>query len=138
MTAIATILFAVHPLRVESVAWISGVTDLFLAVFMLPSFYLYMLFREKRSMISRILLLAGSLALFLIAAFSKEPAVALPIFIVAYEVFIINRGKSLPSRFLRGALFGLIFFVVSVVYFWMRYKALGFVFHHSWLYKAPV
>jgi tetratricopeptide (TPR) repeat protein len=66
-----------------------------------------------------------------VAAFSKEPAVALPIFIVAYELFIINRGESLKARLLRGGVFGLIFFAVSVVYFSMRYNALGFVFHHS-------
>ncbi|HEX5735099.1 MAG TPA: hypothetical protein VF131_19870 [Blastocatellia bacterium] len=200
VAGIATILFAVHPLRVESVAWISGVTDLFLAVFLLPSFYLYMLFREGdstrwrlaslfeslsflRSIISwigslsflrrmvswigsfsllrriasligsflrrivswvwslsilrRRVYLAGSLLLFLLAAFSKEPAVALPVFIVAYEVFIINRGEGLTKKFVRGALYGLIFFGVSFVYFWMRYKALGFVFHHTGYTKHP-
>lgn len=137
VSAVATILFAVHPLRVESVAWISGVTDLFLAVFMLPSFYLYMLFREGGSIQRRVLLLAASLALFLVAAFSKEPAVALPIFIAAYEVFIINRGTSLPSRVMRGALFGFIFFAVTVFYFLMRYKALGFVLHHGEYTKHP-
>ena len=127
LAAIATILFAVHPLRVESVAWISGVTDLFLAVFLLPSFYLYMRYRESGSWKH----LLGSLGLFLLAAFSKEPAVALPIFIVAYEVFIINRGEKLFKKFERGAIYGAIFFAMSVVYFVMRYKALGFVFHHS-------
>jgi tetratricopeptide (TPR) repeat protein len=137
VSGIATLLFAVHPLRVESVAWISGVTDLFLAVFLLPSFYLYMLFREGGSILRQLLLLAASLALFLVAAFSKEPAVALPIFIVAYEVFIINRGKTFQSRFLWGALFGFIFFGMSVVYFLMRYKALGFVFHHGEYTKHP-
>jgi len=131
LTAIATILFAVHPLRVESVAWISGVTDLFLAVFLLPSFYLYMLFREGGSTRRRTVYLAGSLLLFLMAAFSKEPAVALPIFIVAYELLIINRGESLKHKLAQSALFGSVFFAVSAVYFLMRYNALGFVFHHS-------
>lgn len=133
VSAVATIMFAVHPLRVESVAWISGVTDLFLAFFLLPSFYLYMRYRES----GRKNFLLGSLGLFLLAAFSKEPAVALPIFIVAYELFIINRGDGLAKRIARGALYGLIFFAVSAVYFWMRYEALGFVFHHSGYTKHP-
>jgi tetratricopeptide (TPR) repeat protein len=127
LTAIATILFAVHPLRVESVAWISGVTDLFLAVFLLPSFYLYIRYRESGQ--GKYLL--GSLGLFLLAAFSKEPAVALPIFIIVYEMFVINQGEKLFKRFERGAVYGALFFAMSVVYFVMRYKALGFVFHHS-------
>jgi hypothetical protein len=46
LTVVATLLFAVHPLRSESVAWISGMTDLFLALFLVPAFYLYMKFRE--------------------------------------------------------------------------------------------
>jgi tetratricopeptide (TPR) repeat protein len=137
LTAIATILFAVHPLRVESVAWISGVTDLFLALFLLPSFYLYMLFREPGPLLRRIMYLSGSLALFLVAAFSKEPAVALPIFIVAYELLIINRGESLTKKIVMGTVFGLSFFAVSVVYFWMRFNALGFVFHHTPYTKHP-
>lgn len=52
VSAIATLLFAVHPLRSESVAWISGMTDLFLALFIVPAFYLYMLYRERGQSIS--------------------------------------------------------------------------------------
>jgi len=79
LAAIASLLFAVHPLRSESVAWISGLTDPLLAVFLISSLYLYLRFREEGS----IKLLAGSLALFTLAAFAKEPAVALPLFIGA-------------------------------------------------------
>ncbi|HEX8089147.1 MAG TPA: glycosyltransferase family 39 protein, partial [Blastocatellia bacterium] len=85
LTVISTLLFALHPLRTESVAWISGVTDLFLALFLLPSFYLYMRYREE----GKTKHLVGALSLFLLAAFSKEPAIALPIFIVIYELLII-------------------------------------------------
>ena len=134
LSAMATILFAVHPLRVESVAWISGVTDLFLALFLLPSFYLYMRYREGGGK----KYLFGSLGMFLLAAFSKEPAVALPIFIVAYEMFIINRGEKLLKKFERGAIYGAVFFAVSVVYFVMRYKALGFILHHGAYTSHPV
>ena len=49
LASIATLLFALHPLRTESVAWISGMTDLFLALFLLPSFYLYLIYREKKN-----------------------------------------------------------------------------------------
>ena len=37
LAAIASLLFAVHPLRSESVAWISGLTDPLLAVFLFSS-----------------------------------------------------------------------------------------------------
>jgi len=123
LTAIATLLFALHPLRVESVAWISGVTDLFLALFLLPSFYLYMRYREEGNKNY----LAGSLFLFLLAAFSKEPAVALPIFIGAYELFIINQDRQLAERLRAALLFPVLFLMMAFTYFAMRYNALGFL-----------
>jgi protein O-mannosyl-transferase len=123
LTAIATLLFAVHPLRSESVAWISGVTDLFLALFLLPSFYFYMRYRDDGKLPN----LIYSLLLFLLATFSKEPAVALPIFIGAYEIFILNRQQPLLERLKPAIQFSLLFFFVTIFYFIMRYNALGFI-----------
>src|SRR5215216_253931 len=133
LAVISTLLFALHPLRTESVAWISGVTDLYLALFLLPSFYLYMLYRDdgkKKHLI-------GALFLFLLAAFSKEPAVALPIFIVAYELLIINRGAKLKEKVRPAILYGSMFLAVSLFYFVMRYYALGFVFHDNRFTQYP-
>ena len=123
VTGVATLLFAIHPLRSESVAWISGSTDLFLALFLLPSFYFYLRYREEFKRRD----LAISVFFFLFAAFSKEPAVALPIFIAAYEIFIINRDKQIWQRFVAAAEFGMLYFSVAVIYFLMRYYALGFI-----------
>jgi tetratricopeptide (TPR) repeat protein len=133
LAIISTLLFALHPLRTESVAWISGVTDLFLALFLLPSFYLYMLYREE----GRTKHLIGALLLFLLAAFSKEPAVALPIFIVIYELLIINRGRPLSEKIKPAILYGSMFLIVSIGYFAMRYYALGFVFHDKRFTSYP-
>jgi tetratricopeptide (TPR) repeat protein len=133
LAVISTLLFALHPLRTESVAWISGVTDLFLAIFLLPSFYLYMLYREG----GKTKHLIGALSLFLLAAFSKEPAVALPIFIVVYELVMINRGLSLKEKIRPAIQYGSMFLAVSIFYFAMRYYALGFVFHDSRFTQYP-
>jgi tetratricopeptide (TPR) repeat protein len=123
VTGIATLLFALHPLRVESVAWISGITDLFMALFLLPSFYFYMRYRDT----GHKNYLGGSVLLFLFAAFSKEPAVALPIFIGAYELFIINQDRPLRERLRPALLFPVLFLMMALIYFVMRYHALGFV-----------
>jgi protein O-mannosyl-transferase len=133
LAVISTLLFALHPLRAESVAWISGVTDLFLAVFLLPSFYYYMRYRDE----GRLKHLIRALALFLLAAFAKEPAVALPVFVVAYELLIINRGLSLKDKIYPAALHGSMFLIVSIGYFVMRYQALGFVFHDNRFTSYP-
>ncbi len=123
LAGLATILLAVHPLRSESVAWISGCTDLFLAVFLLPSFYHYMLYRESGKPRN----LVWSLLLFFVAAFSKEPAIALPIFIIAYEIWLLHHEIPLQERIKPALLNSLPFFLLVIGYFMMRYKALGFV-----------
>jgi protein O-mannosyl-transferase len=133
LSAIASLLFAVHPFRSESVAWVSGVTDPLVAVFMLSSFYLYLCYREERT----VKLLAGSLALFLFAAFTKEPAVALPIFIGAYELFITNQDKSLRARIKPAVKYTASFLIVSVAYFAARYYALGFALNNVTFKSYP-
>lgn len=127
ITGIATVLFAIHPLRVESVAWICGVSDPFLAVFLLPSLYLYMRYRDD----GKQKLLAGSLGLSFLAVFTKEPAVALAIFVAAYELFIINNEKSVTERIKPAIKYCAAFLVVSALYLAARYFALGFVLNNS-------
>ena len=122
VTAIATLLFAVHPLRSESVAWISGVTDLFLAVFILPSFYLYLRYREE----GRRKWFIGSLVLYAFAAFSKEPAICLPLMIAAYELFL-RADAPLATRIRFGISRAAAFLGISAIYIAARQFALGFV-----------
>lgn len=122
LAAIASVLFAVHPLRSESVAWISGVTDLLLALFLVPSFFLYLRYRElgKRKY------LAGAFGLFLLAAFTKEPALSLPLFITAYEVLIADQQRPLSRRLKEALFYGGSFMILALVYFGMRRYVLGF------------
>ncbi|MCI0487881.1 MAG: glycosyltransferase family 39 protein [Blastocatellia bacterium] len=123
LSTISAVLFALHPLRSESVAWISGLTDPLLALFLLPAFYFYILYREG----GKPKHLVSALALFLIAAFTKEPAVCLPIFIAAYELLLINQGEPIKRRAFLAARYAAMFLAVSLVYFVMRYFAIGFV-----------
>jgi tetratricopeptide (TPR) repeat protein len=123
LSATSALLFAIHPLRSESVAWISGLTDVFLALFLLPAFYLYLLYRES----NRPKYLMIGIGLFLVAAFTKEPAVCLPIFIAAYEIFIANQEKPFRERLKPAIIYGAIFLGASVFYFIMRQYALGFL-----------
>src|SRR5262249_41904483 len=76
VTLIGTLLFAVLPLRAESVAWIGGIWAPFLVAFLLPSFFFYMRSREEGHTPN----LFVSLFPFLLASSTKEPVVALAIF----------------------------------------------------------
>src|SRR3569832_1408610 len=53
-SAIAALLFAVHPVHVESVAWVSGVTDPLMCVSLLASVLAFLRWQEKRSLISNV------------------------------------------------------------------------------------
>ena len=80
----ASVLFALHPIHTESVAWISGVTDLELTVFYLLAFYLFVKSARPAGKSDRRTQLA-MLAAFLLAAFSKEQALTLPLLATLYE-----------------------------------------------------
>jgi 4-amino-4-deoxy-L-arabinose transferase-like glycosyltransferase len=82
---IAALIFGVNPVHIESVAWISGVTDPLLALFLLPAFLCYLNSREQSE--HRRAWLAASLALYGLAMLSKETALILPIIVFAFEWF---------------------------------------------------
>jgi tetratricopeptide (TPR) repeat protein len=77
-------LFAVHPIHVESVAWISAVTEPLCAAWFLAAFTFYLNYREGKA--PRAWLLA-SLGCYAASLLTKETAVAFPILLAAYEAF---------------------------------------------------
>lgn len=119
--AIAAGLFAVHPAHSESVAWISGITDPLMALFVLPVFYLYLRFRKT----GRKAFMMIALVLFLPALLSKETALALPLVIAYCELFYFRDSGPLKQRVIRAVSFAAFFIAPAAVYFLMRYFALS-------------
>ena len=80
--ALAALLFAFHPIHVESVAYVSASTDLLVALFALISFLFYVRFREEGTSLAcyGVSILAAALAML-----SKESGAMLPWMLVAYE-----------------------------------------------------
>lgn len=111
----AGLLFAVHPVHTEAVAWISGRNEMLAAVFMLTSFSFYLRYTED----SRNRSLALSLLLFFLALLSKETAVTLPVVVMLYEL-ICEKGPA-GKRMLRPAPL----FLLLALYMAIRYKVLG-------------
>ena len=74
MAVAGSLVFGLHPVHIESVVWISGVTDPLAALGVLGSFLLWL----RKMETPRIGLLIGSLACYGAALMSKETAVALP------------------------------------------------------------
>jgi tetratricopeptide (TPR) repeat protein len=80
----ATLIFGLHPVHVEAVAWVSGVTEPMLALFVIASFLCY-LHRRTDHLHERAYLVA-SLVLYALAMLAKETALVLPVIIFASEL----------------------------------------------------
>ncbi|MCZ6794739.1 MAG: hypothetical protein O7J95_14110, partial [Planctomycetota bacterium] len=110
---LVAVLFLVHPLRVESVAWIAERKDVLCVLFYLASLLVYLKFidegPDKRSY-------GLSLALFLAALLSKAMAISLPA--VQVLLLVLRRSASRKQLLLLAP-----FWVLSVVFAVLAYLA---------------
>lgn len=130
VATLSALLFAVYPVHAESVCWVSGITDPLYGLFFLASFYFYLRFRkavqpgtENIIRDKNIGLLIASLALFVLASYSKETALSLVVLIFGYEA-IESSGNAI-ERFKRAGLRSLPYFAAALLYLIPRYLVLG-------------
>jgi len=133
---IAAIIFAVHPVQTESVAWVAGRNDVLLGLFTIASFTCYAFsFRTPRH---RSFNLPASVLLFAGALLTKETAM---FFIPLYAFFDLTiRGERPRALFSSKGLLRLsIFPAVGLVYLGMRYQIFGALIGAEQLYgKIPL
>ncbi|AJE02568.1 tetratricopeptide repeat protein [Geobacter pickeringii] len=80
------LLFSLHPVHAESVAWASGITDPAYSFFYLSAFYFYLAaLGEHTRPPRRTAFSLVSLACFLVATLAKEPALTLPLLLMAHD-----------------------------------------------------
>jgi len=120
----SALLFGLHPIHSESIAWVAALPDPLASVFVLSSLLLYE--RRYHDKVSNIGVLSASLVLALAAMLSKEVAVILPFFLVAREL-LDREGKNLVELAARTAKRTAPFFAAIVIYLGMRYYVLGFL-----------
>ncbi len=108
----AALVFAVHPVNVEPVAWVSSIAELCYAFFCLLSFYLYI--RSGRALSMGGVLYVLSVLSFVFALLTKETAVAFPALIVAYDFLFKKPSFTAIKRYIPFALaVGAFFFIRS-------------------------
>lgn len=91
--ALAALVFVLHPAQVESVAWVSGVSEPLTAIFLLGGLLAYVKFDRGLPGSRPRVWLAVSLLAYFLAMLSKETAVILPVLVFLYAW---NLGK--PAR----------------------------------------
>ncbi|MGA9770857.1 MAG: tetratricopeptide repeat protein [Blastocatellia bacterium] len=129
----AALIFGLHPVHIEGVAWISGVTEPLLALFLISAFLFYMDWRDGKEDASGdgkiafykkpTIRLAASLFLYTLAMLEKETALILPMAVCGYE-WIKNSGSSqdqgFTSRARQSLRRAIPFIAISVVYLVVR------------------
>jgi tetratricopeptide (TPR) repeat protein len=84
------LLFAIHPLQVEPVAWISETKGVLLGFFALLAIWLYVLFRER--MTGKGWHYALAVFCFLLASLAKSAAVTVPLVLVILDRYWLRRS----------------------------------------------
>lgn len=115
---IAALIFAVHPIHTEVVAWVSGRTDGLACTFFFASFIYYLKYSKGPSNKN----LALALFFYLLSLFSKEMAITLPAVIILYDM-IINRSEFKGLLKKRYVIYGSLI-MISGLFMLLRWYAL--------------
>jgi tetratricopeptide (TPR) repeat protein len=110
------VVFAAHPVHTEAVTWIASFPEVSHAFFFLLAFHLHIRWRATSRPRTYALAVAG----FALAVLAKEPALGLPVVLVAYD---LARGHARRSwRYLTSLL---PYALVAIGYLALRFHALG-------------
>jgi protein O-mannosyl-transferase len=91
---VTALLFGIHPLRVESVAWIAERKDVLSAFFMLLALIFYVNYAGKQANGRNPLLYSASLLSFVFALMSKPVVVTLPLILLILDMYPFRRFVS--------------------------------------------
>jgi hypothetical protein len=123
-----TIIFAMHPTKAESVAWIAGRTDIFCTVGMLVVCGAVAIRRSGRHVLGTILEVVGTAFAYL----SKETAVTLPILVAVETWFARGRRPITRTELLALMRASLAHVLIAGVYWMLRASLLPVTGRGSW------
>jgi tetratricopeptide (TPR) repeat protein len=112
-----SVLFLVHPVLTQAVAWIPGRNDSLLALFVLAAFNLFLSFVNR----PRLIYYLGYLGFFLLALFTKETAALLPLVVIFYLLVFAREKTSRTDKWL--IIFGSV--AAGIIWYLFRHLALG-------------
>jgi len=112
LSSLTAILFGIHPLHVESVAWVAGRKDLLYTCFYLLSLISYIRYMNKKSIKNYFL----SLIFFILSLLSKGMAVTLPLSLIALDYFYKRNllNKTVILEKIPFFVFSLVFGMIAI------------------------
>ena len=113
LALLTSLLFIVHPVHGEAVAYISGRATLMAALFMLLASSLYVSCKSKENY----LLYGFSLASYLLALLSKEVAILFPLLLILYDYTCGRLNKNSLRRIIPFCLIALLFIILRLTVF---------------------
>jgi tetratricopeptide (TPR) repeat protein len=111
--AITSLLFGIHPLHVESVAWVSELKDVLYTAFFLGSAWLYIRYLKTK----KLRILAAAFALFVFSCLAKGQAVTLPLLFLLFDYYLARKYDK------TAVLEKIPFFAVSIIFGIIAIKA---------------
>jgi tetratricopeptide (TPR) repeat protein len=124
IAAVTAVIFGIHPMHVESVAWISERKDVLYTFFFLPGLITYVKFKET----GKYIWLTFSFVLFILSCLSKGMAVVFPVVLILINFWYDRRTFTSFKDFLKGlfslktALLLTPFFIVSLFFGLLAFK----------------
>ena len=121
LAALASMIFGLHTVHVESISWISGIPDPLAALFYVPSLLWYVRYREE----GETKWLAASVVAFGLAILCKETPLVLPLVLCVWEL-TRPTSKPAPASRLRDLVLLMIpYAAVAAAYLAVRFSVLG-------------
>lgn len=112
-----SLLFGIHPMHVEAVAWITARKDLLYALFYLLGLLTYLFYLEKSKETNRYKMLVLCFAFFFLALLSKAVAVTFPVILLIIDYFKFRRDVK------QLLLEKVLFFVLSALFVYLSIQA---------------
>jgi 4-amino-4-deoxy-L-arabinose transferase-like glycosyltransferase len=127
----AGLVFAVHPVHMETVAWVSGVTDSLMTCFFLGALLCFL--RSSREGSKRFVWLLTSALLYGCSLLCKETAAVLPAIVIALVLLAPgDKSENRRSGFQNAGIVSLLYGIVFAGYWVARNSALAGVSHSRW------
>lgn len=123
--ALASLVFALHPLRVESVAWVSDRKDLLMGWFLLPALLCYLQFATVRGESGAWKWIVTSGFLFVLAVLSKTISIVFPVALLGADLLLLQDVKQWKQRILPSLREKIPLFLLSVVFAFVSVIAAG-------------